>query len=205
VPIAIGLPPNFKCILILNVFQPPAFHGAPRRYRAWYYDRQSLDALVEAAGFKRYQDPRREAQRLCTGGSEFVRSHDGRPSYFKNVIKAYYRVYVPVGEFRHKHSTGATATRTPIAGAASGLTINKTPQNAIIPIRDPSVKPAPTSTIVDNGHEVFESKKHRGSFYILGADGSAQWVTVLADDGGNYFVDPAAGGRVPIKKIHHTS
>ena len=136
--------------------QPVEWPNFLSEYRAWYRTREEWESLVEAAGFMRLPNPTTNIQGHYDAALRSKRKPDGR---YNNLIRAYYAVYVP----RHDFELPAIAPPPVAAG--------------------PVKRPRGDGVGDDSGQDkkraalpVYESKKHKGQFYVLNDSGKPVWV-----------------------------
>jgi SAM-dependent methyltransferase len=178
-------------------------------YHASYRSKGGWNDIIQQHGFVRVEDNSKvrghyDSQSRCknTGNDGYGR--------FSNLQKAYYAVYMPVAWQKpvaiHVHVPSATST------TSSSVSASKRPDGyGDDEMQTKRLKPEPRSaSSVDNSpssallsKEIFESSKHRGSFYIIVADGSTDWVTV--DLSNNTCMSTVSGVQYSISNIHRSS
>lgn len=132
-------------------------------YNAYYRSREEWTALLISAGFRLSEPCNPEARKLYNFSDKVITKKDGN---IVNVIKAYYAVYVPDPLYVPTITDGRPKKR------------NSHDIEQEIPPKD--VEDRGKSSGLERV-EVWESKKHRGQYYIMNSVGKAEWV-ILQDN-----------------------
>jgi hypothetical protein len=127
-------------------------------YRAWYKTREEWDSLVVDAGFIQLPSPSQTIQGHYDAALRSKKKPDGR---YTNLIRAYYAVYIPRTDFE--------LPLIPPPPMMSGTVKRCLEEDSTSGVNDHKRSKVESKA-------VFESRKHKGQFYILASDGKPVWI-----------------------------